>query len=108
MTKKYFFWRTGQIYTTKKCNSMTRCHGTRKKVQTTPADAGRKRGTMEPSKYITEAELAKILKVSKSTLYKLREDGSLPFQMIGTCIRYSTEEIEKWLETHSFNQGRVE
>jgi excisionase family DNA binding protein len=58
---------------------------------------------MEPSKYLTEAELAKILKVSKSTLYKLREDGSLPFQMIGTCIRYAKPDVEKWLESNRFN-----
>ena len=75
-----------------------------KKVSTnTPADPGRKRGTMETSKYLKEAELAKILKVSKSTLYKLREDGSLPFQMIGTCIRYAKPDLEKWLESNRFN-----
>ena len=58
---------------------------------------------METSKYLKEAELAEILKVSKSTLYKLREDGSLPFQMIGTCIRYAKPDVEKWLESNRFN-----
>ena len=59
------------------------------------------------TKMMTESELADWLSISKSTLHKLREEGSIPYQLIGSCIRYSTEEIEKWLETHSFNQGRV-
>lgn len=60
------------------------------------------------TKMITESELADWLSISKSTLHKLREEGSIPFQLIGSCIRYSTEEIEKWLKTQSFNQKGVE
>ena len=52
---------------------------------------------------ITEAELAEWLNVSKSTLHKLREDGILPFRLIGSCIRYSTLEIEEWLKGRSIN-----
>ena len=52
---------------------------------------------------ITEAELAKWLNISKSTLHKLREEGDLPYRMIGTCIRYSTTEIEAWLASRSVN-----
>lgn len=65
---------------------------------------------MDDETYITEAELAKRLKVSKSTLHKLREEGDLPYQLIGTCIRYSTESVETWLKSNSFNQetGRVD
>ena len=51
---------------------------------------------------ITEAELAKWLNISKSTLHKLREK-ELPYRMIGTCIRYSTTEIEAWLAEKSVN-----
>ena len=65
---------------------------------------------MDDETYITEAELAKRLKVSKSTLHKLREEGDLPYQMIGTCIRYSTQAVENWLRGKTFNQetGRVD
>ena len=58
---------------------------------------------MEQSEYFTEAELARILRVSKSTLYKLRDEGALPFQMIGTCIRYVKKDVEKWLESNRYN-----
>ena len=59
---------------------------------------------MNDETFITESELAKRLKVSKSTLHKLREEGDLPFQMIGSCIRYSTYAVEKWLRSNSHNQ----
>ena len=52
---------------------------------------------------ITEAELANWLNVSKSTLHKLREDGDLPHRLIGTCIRYSTLDIDAWLKGRSVN-----
>lgn len=52
---------------------------------------------------ITEAELATWLNISKSTLHKLREEGELPFRLIGTCIRYSPPEIEAWLANKSVN-----
>jgi excisionase family DNA binding protein len=53
--------------------------------------------------FITEAELAEWLNVSKSTLHKLREDGGLPFRLISQCIRYSTLEIEEWLKGRRIN-----
>ena len=55
------------------------------------------------SPYMTEAELASILKVSKSTLHKLREEGRIPFQLFGTCIRYCREDIDAWIKGRSFN-----
>lgn len=55
------------------------------------------------SPYMTEAELASILKVSKSTLHKLRDDGVIPYQRIGACIRYCREDIDAWIKGRSFN-----
>lgn len=55
------------------------------------------------SPYMTESELASLLKVSKSTLHKLREDGTIPFQLIGTCIRYCRDDINAWIKGRSFN-----
>ncbi len=52
--------------------------------------------------FITEAELAEWLNVSKSTLHKLREEN-LPFTLVGSCIRYSTLEIEEWLKGRRIN-----
>ena len=53
--------------------------------------------------FITEAELAECLNVSKSTLHKLRENGILPFTLVGSCIRFSTLEIEEWLKGRRIN-----
>ena len=55
-------------------------------------------------KMITEYELSEWLSVSKSTLFKLRETGKIPFQLIGNSIRYSKRDIEAWLQHNSFNQ----
>ena len=55
-------------------------------------------------KLLTEYELSEWLTVSKSTLFKLRENGQIPFQMIGNSIRYCKSDIEKWIQDHSFNQ----
>ena len=52
---------------------------------------------------ITEAELAKWLNISKSTLHKLRGEGELPYRVLASCIRYSTTEIEAWLASRSVN-----
>lgn len=54
--------------------------------------------------YITEAELSQWLRISKSTLHKLREDGLLPFQRIGSCIRYSRKDLDDWLCDRTFNK----
>ena len=54
---------------------------------------------------ITEYELSEWLSVSKSTLFKLRETGKIPFQLIGNSIRYSKRDIEDWLRTNSFNRS---
>lgn len=52
---------------------------------------------------ITEAELAEMLSISKSTLHKLRESGDIPYQMIGSCIRYSQEDIDVWMKEKRHN-----
>ena len=53
---------------------------------------------------ITDYELSEWLSVSKSTLFKLRETGQIPFQLIGNSIRYSKRDIDDWLLTNSFNK----
>lgn len=55
------------------------------------------------SKMITEFELADWLRISKSTLHKLRQANEIPYRLLGTCIRYSVTEIEEWLNNKSVN-----
>lgn len=46
---------------------------------------------------LTIEELAAYLKISKSTLYKLAQDGKLPGQKVGRHWRFHRETIDKWL-----------
>ena len=48
---------------------------------------------------MTIEELAGYLKVSKSTLYKLAQEGSLPGQKVGKHWRFHRDVIDRWLAT---------
>lgn len=52
---------------------------------------------MQPSNVMTIDELADYLKIAKSSLYKLAQDGKLPAQKVGKHWRFSREAIDKWL-----------
>ncbi|ECO3431760.1 TPA: helix-turn-helix domain-containing protein [Campylobacter jejuni] len=49
-------------------------------------------------KYFREKELSEYLGVSITSLFKLRQDGKIPYIRIGKSIRYEIKEIEKWLK----------
>jgi len=48
-------------------------------------------------KVLTIDELAAYLKVSKSTLYKLAQNGDLPGQKVGKHWRFRRDIIDQWL-----------
>ena len=47
---------------------------------------------------LTIEELAAYLKVSKSTLYKLVQEGKVPGQKVGKHWRFRRQTIAKWLD----------
>ena len=47
---------------------------------------------------LTIDELATYLKVSKSTLYKLVQEGKIPGQKVGKHWRFRRETIDAWLD----------
>lgn len=47
---------------------------------------------------LTIEELAAYLKVSKSTLYKLVQEGAVPGQKVGKHWRFRRETIDQWLD----------
>ncbi|MBD3236779.1 MAG: helix-turn-helix domain-containing protein [Candidatus Eisenbacteria bacterium] len=47
---------------------------------------------------LTIGELAKYLKIPKSTLYKLAQEGRLPGQKVGRHWRFRRQAIDRWLE----------
>ena len=53
---------------------------------------------MQPPEVITIDELAEYLKVSKSSLYKLAQQGKVPGQKVGKHWRFSRIAINEWLQ----------
>lgn len=58
--------------------------------------------TSEPQQVMTIDELAAYLKVAKSTLYKLAQEGKVPGQKVGKHWRFSREAIDRWLQAREF------
>jgi len=53
-----------------------------------------------PDEVMTIEELADYLKISKSTLYKLVQDGGMPAQKVGKRWRFHKHAIDEWLKGH--------
>lgn len=51
----------------------------------------------KPEQVMTIDELSTYLKVAKSTLYKLAQEGKVPGQKVGKHWRFSREAIDAWL-----------
>ena len=49
------------------------------------------------SNILTIGDVAKILLMSKSTVYKYAERGKIPSFKIGTCRRFFEKEIDEYL-----------
>jgi excisionase family DNA binding protein len=47
---------------------------------------------------MTITELSGYLRVSKSTLYKLAQEGRLPAQKVGRHWRFHREAVDEWLK----------
>ena len=47
---------------------------------------------------LTIIDLAEYLKIAKSTLYKLAQEGKLPGQKVGRHWRFHREAIDGWLK----------
>lgn len=54
--------------------------------------------TSLPDDVLTIDELAVYLKIAKSTLYKLAQEGKVPGQKVGKHWRFRKASIDRWLE----------
>lgn len=52
-------------------------------------------------------ELARYLKISRSTLYKQVQDGRLPGQKVGKRWRFHRAAIDRWLQSHPDHVGNA-
>ncbi|GAB1476813.1 hypothetical protein MASR2M70_16490 [Bacillota bacterium] len=50
--------------------------------------------------YMTIEDVAKMLKIARSTVYKFKDMG-MPFIKIGKTIRFKDDEVTKWVESHT-------
>ena len=51
-----------------------------------------------PGDVLTIDELADYLRISRSTLYKLAQEGRIPCQKVGRHWRFRKQAIDRWLE----------
>jgi len=52
----------------------------------------------EPDSIMTIEEVAKYLKIPKSTGYILAQEGKIPCQKVGRHWRFRKERIDSWLD----------
>lgn len=50
---------------------------------------------------LTIEELSEYLKIPRSTLYKLCQEGRIPSQKVGRHWRFRKDTIDKWLDESS-------
>ncbi len=53
---------------------------------------------LSPTDIFTIDDLALYLRIPKSTLYKLAQEGKVPGQKVGRHWRFRKEAIDRWLE----------
>ncbi|MBP7747036.1 MAG: helix-turn-helix domain-containing protein [Phycisphaerae bacterium] len=51
-----------------------------------------------PDTVLTIVELSKCLKISRSTLYELAQDGKVPGQKVGRHWRFHRDAVDEWLK----------
>ena len=54
---------------------------------------------VEPRDVLTIDELSEYLRISKSSLYKLAQDGKVPGQKVGRHWRFHRSAIDDWLRS---------
>lgn len=59
----------------------------------------------EVSAVLTIDDLSEYLKISKSTLYKLAQEGALPGQKVGRHWRFHRDAVDQWLRKELPNSG---
>ena len=60
---------------------------------------GNYRPLLDGERYLTDREVAEVLKVSRRTLQEYRNDGVLPYILLGGKVLYRESYLEKVLES---------
>lgn len=54
---------------------------------------------------MTISETCKYLRIPRSSLYKLAQEGRIPCQKVGRHWRFRREAIDRWLEENPFSKN---
>ncbi len=72
----------------------------------TARDAGASEGQSAPrTQFLTVAEVAALMRVSKMTVYRLVHNGELPAVRVGRSFRVHAKAVHDLLETSYFDAG---
>ena len=62
-------------------------------------------GDISEVKFLTVAEVATVMRVSKMTVYRLVHNGELPAVRVGRSFRVSEDDVNEYLRSSFFNAG---
>ncbi|WP_333618721.1 helix-turn-helix domain-containing protein [Dietzia sp.] len=68
-----------------------------------PADSGA--GASNASQFLTVAEVASLMRVSKMTVYRLVHSGELPAVRVGRSFRVHSKAVYEYLDTSVYDAG---
>ena len=63
---------------------------------------------MDLTKWLTIVELAEYLKMGRTKLYRMAQDGDIPASKIGNQWRFDREEIDQWMKSQRPEQDKVQ
>ncbi|MEP9390657.1 MULTISPECIES: helix-turn-helix domain-containing protein [Gordonia] len=71
----------------------------------TPGDRSAAGNAGAGSQFLTVAEVASLMRVSKMTVYRLVHNGELPAVRVGRSFRVHAKAVHDYLETSYFDAG---
>ena len=60
---------------------------------------------MTPDQWLTLEELAQYLKISRTKLYQMAQNGELPGSKIGSLWRFNRDEVDAWVKNQKPKVG---
>ena len=79
---------------------MRACHR-----ETVPAMPAHEPGDISDVKFLTVAEVAAMMRVSKMTVYRLVHGGGLPAVRVGRSFRVTEEDVNEYLRKSFYSAG---
>lgn len=68
----------------------------------TPSDS---RGDISEVKFLTVAEVAAMMRVSKMTVYRIVHNGDLPAVRVGRSFRVTEKDVDDYIKRSFFDAG---